>query len=522
MQGDAGSEDEGRGGHGGKGSASVAKTKNEVLEDHVAKPEVVITSDMTLQELGVVQSLVENLVLVKAKISGEYQVLETGSVLCLADRSVVGSVAEPLGRVQQPMYSVRFNNRDEMAQAGIEVGTTLYYVDQYATYVFTQPLKALKGSDASNLYDEEVAHEEMEFSDDEAEAEYKRRVKQDRQARRGGRMGTNGGRPRLSQPDTTAHGLSYDDHDDEAITETTQGEDDGLYTPLARPSNFQDLIRAPDTPLEARSSRDPAQRGGHGGRGRAHSRGRARDARGARGRDSRGSRGDRGALRVGPANARSSPHDMHRSQIQARDLPVQAEQHRHAPESAFYHPPSPQPSAYAPARPTTNVYNQQHAAPPEWPQGSPAMSSGWSPHGPPPASLPRVPPPPFSSYFPTPPPASPGGTLPAGAFVNPAFFRGPAQPSTGQNHWDGGGPAPLGQWNQSPSPGPGQWNAPSLHMQGPWSGPSMPAAGQWSPPGHATAQSPGTATLSPNSDAAFRAAQEKLNILRGLTGNRPR
>jgi hypothetical protein len=32
----------------------------------------------------------------------------------------------------------------------------LYYVPQYASYVFTQAIRGLKGSDASNLYDEEV------------------------------------------------------------------------------------------------------------------------------------------------------------------------------------------------------------------------------------------------------------------------------------------------------------------------------------------------------------------------------
>jgi hypothetical protein len=32
----------------------------------------------------------------------------------------------------------------------------LYYVPEYASYVFTQSIRGLKGSDASNFYDEEV------------------------------------------------------------------------------------------------------------------------------------------------------------------------------------------------------------------------------------------------------------------------------------------------------------------------------------------------------------------------------
>jgi hypothetical protein len=40
-------------------------------------------------------------------------------------------------------------------------------------------LRSLKGSDASNVWDEEVGAGEVEFSDDEEEAEYKKRLKQE-------------------------------------------------------------------------------------------------------------------------------------------------------------------------------------------------------------------------------------------------------------------------------------------------------------------------------------------------------
>lgn len=46
-----------------------------------------------------------------------------------------------------------------------------------ASYVFTQQLRAQKGSDASNVWDEEIGANEMEWSDDEEEQEYKRNLK---------------------------------------------------------------------------------------------------------------------------------------------------------------------------------------------------------------------------------------------------------------------------------------------------------------------------------------------------------
>ncbi|KAE8215433.1 hypothetical protein CF327_g1306 [Tilletia walkeri] len=59
----------------------------------------------------------------------------------------------------------------------LTVGTPIYYAPTLSNAVLTAHLRKLRGSDASNLYDEEVAEEEMEYSDDEAEAEAKRRKK---------------------------------------------------------------------------------------------------------------------------------------------------------------------------------------------------------------------------------------------------------------------------------------------------------------------------------------------------------
>lgn len=301
---DGGSDEEG-GGAKGKASGPL-RTQNEKPDEDVPKPEVIVTVDMKIEELGMVEGTVENLILIKAKISGEYQVLEQGSVLCLENRSVIGVIAETLGRVQQPYYSVRFTNAAAISDAGLVKDTKIYYVEQHSTTVFTQPLKAFKGSDASNLHDEEIGDDELEFSDDEAEAEHKRSVKLQRQQKllgpyaqsdcftrgpRGGRggliRGGRGGRGRTAHPrdgfaaapalqehapNPAERGLNYDDvgHDMSVDTED-------LYTPLARPTNLHELPQPP-----AISAREPRTQWG-GDRG-GHSRGRGgRDRGGGRG-----------------------------------------------------------------------------------------------------------------------------------------------------------------------------------------------------------------------------------------------
>ncbi|KAL8688997.1 MAG: hypothetical protein Q9224_004748, partial [Gallowayella concinna] len=152
MQEDGGSDDEGKG---GKVPSGPLRTLNEKPDEVVPKPQIVITPEMTVPELGRVEHVVENSILIKGKTSGESRALESGSLLCLEDRSVVGVIAELLGQVHQPYYSVRFTNPAAIAEAGISKGISIFFVEQHSSYVFTQSLKALKGSDASNMHDEE-------------------------------------------------------------------------------------------------------------------------------------------------------------------------------------------------------------------------------------------------------------------------------------------------------------------------------------------------------------------------------
>ncbi|KAI9674131.1 MAG: hypothetical protein M1817_001949 [Caeruleum heppii] len=472
MQGDGGSDD-GTGAKGGKAAGDfLLKTKNEVIEEKVEKPSVVITPDMRLEQLGTVDLLVENIILIKADTSGEYVVLESGSVLCLEDRTVIGTVSETLGRVQQPLYSVRFTNRAEIAEAGISVGSKIFFVDQYSKRVLTQPLRAVKGSDASNIHDEEVGADEVEFSDDEAEAEHKRRVKLERQGRLGGqRGGQRGGRfdqlrasrPTLPQP-MPPGGLDYDD----VVPPQTepQGEDD-LYTPLTRPSNFHEVMGSREPPHEGRSTRNyPDRRGRGGSRSRGHERGRGRG---------RGSRewGSHRASARGGADPRRHNHQVEPQGTRYEEPHYGYDEHQAGPRQS---PMSVQP--YSPQAPQLPI-SQQAFPPPPSPYGQSAH--GW-PQSP---QYPRYdfPPPPRNSISPLQPqvPHSPDAILPPGAYVNPAFFQSQQRP-------------PLPQWSPPP-------NAYYPHVV------ELPR------------QSPvGSTRLSPESDAAFRAAQEKLEILRGLTG----
>jgi len=251
----------------------------------------------------------------------------------------------------------------------------------------------------------------MEFSDDEAEAEHKRRVKQKKIEKRGGRMQQNGGSGRgahpLQQqtPYDASNGISYDDADD-----------DGPYKPLSRPAGYADSVGRSEAPQEGSYS------------GERPSPNQNRDQFRGRGRSERGrGRGDRGRGRGGYQN--------HRGGNNGYSLPPQSQRIQQPVSSPGMFPQAPfqpQGSGFAPASPPI--------VPPPTFFNIPSAQQ-YSPHQPQLPAWPQFPPPtfpqqPYSQPFQSGQswpnmPAAPA--LNGGAFINPAFFNKQTPPA--------------GQWN---------------------------------------------------------------------------
>ncbi|KAF3233587.1 hypothetical protein TWF192_002077 [Orbilia oligospora] len=255
MDEDAGSDDEAGGGAKGRVSGPL-KTKNELPEAKLAstRPEIDITASTPIIPLGIIDSVVDDLILVKASVSGEYQVLNERSVLCFEDRSLLGWVQETFGRVEQPFYTVRLRDSEEVKQLKATVGRKVSYIPSHSTFLFTKTIRAVKGSDASNFFDEEVGDDEREFSDDEAEAEFKKRQKEEKKAR-GAALRFQGQAP---PPAQTATQVQAADVIDEP------------YVPLSRPANLHEMSAPPSQANQRLPPRDfQFNRGSRGFRGRS-------------------------------------------------------------------------------------------------------------------------------------------------------------------------------------------------------------------------------------------------------------
>ncbi|WWC93063.1 uncharacterized protein L201_008028 [Kwoniella dendrophila CBS 6074] len=113
--------------------------------------------------------------------------LEEGSVLCWEDGRVLGVVHETFGPLTSPFYTIRLPPPPfpYPSSESLIIGTKLYYCLNNNYKSFVNMLKVrdpkFKGSDASNIYDEEIDENEIEFSDDELELQSKQSKKKNKQ-----------------------------------------------------------------------------------------------------------------------------------------------------------------------------------------------------------------------------------------------------------------------------------------------------------------------------------------------------
>ncbi|CAH0480192.1 unnamed protein product [Peronospora belbahrii] len=145
-------------------------TEHEVVVAPVREPDVELTKTCPIVHCGNILNVSVPGLMMTIKSNPNSRPLDEGSVLCLEDRTVIGCINEIFGPVLMPMYLIRFENASKMPEKAA-VNVAVYYATEHTTYIIPENIKD-KGTDASNLFDEET--DETEFSDDEAEAASKR------------------------------------------------------------------------------------------------------------------------------------------------------------------------------------------------------------------------------------------------------------------------------------------------------------------------------------------------------------
>jgi H/ACA ribonucleoprotein complex non-core subunit NAF1 len=173
---------------GGGSNGGPLRTQNEIEPPIPPRLDIIIDHMTPIAPLGAIQSIVKQpganyiTVIIAQNMQQEPRPLDIGSVIVLEDRTILGEVSivlhyinaclfkyvqqvfETFGPVVQPFYTVRLaadvDTNNEIKMAG---GNLVYYLPTHTQFVLTQELRKLKGSDASNYFDEEVAEDVSEL-----------------------------------------------------------------------------------------------------------------------------------------------------------------------------------------------------------------------------------------------------------------------------------------------------------------------------------------------------------------------
>ena len=169
---------------------TVVKTKNEIARNELPEPEPwpdTVDAGEAVVPVGTLCHCIDDIVTVQAfaptgegssesagaagaAADAETRPVDEGSLLCFEDRVVLGRVDEVFGQVSQPCYAVRFGRTRRPDPVRCKPGTKVFVATQHTTFVPVEQLMLQRGSDASNIFDEEPAPEELDYSDDEEEA----------------------------------------------------------------------------------------------------------------------------------------------------------------------------------------------------------------------------------------------------------------------------------------------------------------------------------------------------------------
>ena len=147
-------------------------TKNELSELKEIPLIFVVEDNFTTQLAGnVINKSFEGKFVMKAEIING--ILDLDNIVFNENKLPIGYVDDVLGKIDIPFYIIKFF--PNYTGSNDLQGQKLFYVKEKAKFVNKFELVKLKGSDASNAYDEEIEDDEKEYSDDEIETSKKRK-----------------------------------------------------------------------------------------------------------------------------------------------------------------------------------------------------------------------------------------------------------------------------------------------------------------------------------------------------------
>ncbi|KAJ6566002.1 Gar1/Naf1 RNA binding region-domain-containing protein [Mycena sp. CBHHK59/15] len=327
-------------------SGDERNAPSKLVEADIVVPDIEeVGADEVLEKVGEVMSIIDKIVIVKGAPSEvayrtSAKALDSDTLLVFEDRKVLGYIYETFGPTLQPLYQVKFSALYPIDPDKVQLSRPVFHVPQRSNFVFVDQIKKFKGSDASNVHDEEPADDELEFSDDEAEAMYKSSSKRKRESRANSVASSRQSTPSPAQMrDQDLAFLERNPYDDHSPYDDDFGSGSSRPAPMPYDDPYSDEynngttsniepVPPPSTPRRRANSvyndlEGVVGRGrGRGrGRGTGHERGEGRGRGRGRVERGRGGRG-RGNNERGPRRSEDGwPATMARGSVEPYDHP---------------------------------------------------------------------------------------------------------------------------------------------------------------------------------------------------------
>ena len=104
-------------------------------------------------------------------------ILDLDNIIYLENKEAFGFVDDVIGNIDNPIYIIKIYPNLIKNGMKINVGDKLFYCNNKCKIFNKLNLVGKKGCDASNAFDEEIAENEKDFSDDEEEKNAKKKKK---------------------------------------------------------------------------------------------------------------------------------------------------------------------------------------------------------------------------------------------------------------------------------------------------------------------------------------------------------
>ena len=161
---------------------STVQAIDETLEERYERHDIRMDQVNSLEPVGKIEFALDESVVIQS-LPHTQTVLDLENLLFTQDKILLGRIDDVFGKVNVPRYAI-VNDRflqTRLQNGEIKRGDIVYYDANVSRFISQNQIAALRnrrGCDASNQFDEEALQEnEVEFSDDEKEQEFKRSKK---------------------------------------------------------------------------------------------------------------------------------------------------------------------------------------------------------------------------------------------------------------------------------------------------------------------------------------------------------